>query len=341
VALEGAPEWLVGNAGSTGFYRVDLDAAARQRVVAHLDRLAPAERVGLLADEWALVRCGERPVDAWLALALAFAGETDHAVLDELVARLGMIDHRMVADEDRPRLAALVRQRYGEAWRAAGWEAAAGEGDADRLRRAALLRAVGVVGRDPAAIFEAATRVERFAAGQAQALEPNLVDAAVTMAARGGDAGRYQDFLARFQKEVEPAWRRRWLLALAAFEDGALVERSLGLLLGDGVPLQDWAFFAGALLANPVARAPAWARLQAEWPAVTARLANAPMLLRRVVEAAGLLTTRVELEQARALFAAHPVEPVKAAMTQTLERLAEDVELAERAGPALARWLSR
>jgi puromycin-sensitive aminopeptidase len=139
---------------------------------------------------------------------------------------------------------------------------------------------------------------------------------------------------------VEPAWRRRWLLGLAAFESPAQVERSLGLLFGDGVPLQDWSSFLAALLTNPAARGPAWARLRAEWPAVAARLANAPMLWRRVVEAAGLLTTRAELTEARALFTGHAVEPVKAAVAQTLERLAEDVELAEREGPGVGKWLA-
>ena len=139
---------------------------------------------------------------------------------------------------------------------------------------------------------------------------------------------------------MEPAWKRRWLLGLAAFEAPGMVERSLALLFGDGVPLQEWAFFTSALLANPAARAPAWARLRAEWPAVTARLANAPMLWRRVVEAAGQLTTRAELEEARAFFASQRVDPVKAAVAQTLERLTEDVELAERAGPVVGTWLA-
>jgi puromycin-sensitive aminopeptidase len=341
VTLEGAPDWLVANAGATGFYRVALDLTLRERLARHLDQLAPAERVSLLADEWALVRCGERPLEAWLTLALAFAGEGDHAVLDELVARLSAIDHRLVTAEDRPRLAALVRERYDAAWRLAGWVAAAGEGDTDRLRRAALLRAVGVLGRDEEVIAEATARLELFAGGEQGALEPNLVDAVVTLAARGGDAGRWERFRARFEREVDPAWRRRWLLSLAAFEDQALVERSLALLFGDGVPLQDWASFAATLLGNRAARAPAWARLRSEWPQVTAKLANAPMLWRRVVEATELLTTRQELEEARGFFASQPVEPVKAAVAQTLERLGEDVELAERAGPALARWLRR
>ena len=161
----------------------------------------------------------------------------------------------------------------------------------------------------------------------------------MTISARGGDAARWEAFHGRFEREVEPAWRRRWLLALGAFEAPEPMARSLALLFGEGVPLQDWASFASALFANPAARAAAWSRLRAEWPAVTARLANAPMLWRRVVEATGQLTSRAELEGARAFFAAQQVDPVKAAVAQTLERLAEDVELAERAGPELGRWL--
>jgi puromycin-sensitive aminopeptidase len=340
VTLEGPPDWLVANAGGTGFYRVALDAGLRERVSGHLEALAPAERVGLLADEWALVRCGERSIGQWLSLALAFAGETDHAVLEELVARLGMIDHRLVSAADRPRLAALVRERYGAAWREAGWDAADGEGDVARLRRAALLRAVGLVGRDPAASAEAAARLERFAGGERTALEPNLVDAVVTLAARDGDVARWEAFRGRFELAVEPAWRRRWLLGLAAFEAPALVGRSLDLLFGDGVPLQDWSSFVQALMANPAARGATWARLRAEWPAVGARLANAPMLLKRVVEAVGSLSEPGELAEAKAFFSAHPAEPVKAAVAQTLERLGEEVELAVRARSALGAWLA-
>ena len=341
VTLEGPPDWLVANAGATGFYRVAPDAPLLDGLARHLDRLAPSERVGLLADQWALVRCGEAAIDGWLGLALAFSGETDHAVLDELVGRLGAIDHRLVAAEDRPRLAALVRERFGAAWRGAGWEAAPGEADVDRLRRAALLRAVGLVGREPAAVAEAAARLERFADGDRGALgaEPGR---------RGGDAGgprRGRRALPAVPGPLRARGGAGLAAPLAARPDrlrgsgagGAGAGRSC---FGDGVPLQDWASFAAGLLANPAGRAATWARLRAEWPAVTARLANAPMLWRRVVEACGLLTTRAELEEARAFFAVQPIEPVKAAVTQTLERLAEDVELAERSRPALARWLA-
>ncbi len=340
VALEGPPDWLVVNGGSTGVYRVAPDADMLAALRAHLPDLTPAERVGLLSDEWALVRCGERPVEAWLDLAAACGGETDHAVLDELVARLSALEHRLVADADRPRLQAFVRDLLGGAFARLGWEPAAGEGDEPRLTRAALVRAVGLVARHPAAAVEAATRLDRFTAGDRGALEPNLQDAAVAMAARAGDAARFASFQALFAQEVEPAFRRRWLLALAAFEDQALAARAVDLAMGDGVPLQDWASFAAGLLSNRTARGPFWSRLRAEWPAVEARLANAPMLLRRVVEAVASLTDAQHLEEARAFFEANPVEPARAAVEQTLERLAEEVALRQRCSGAIGAWLA-
>jgi puromycin-sensitive aminopeptidase len=340
VTLEAAPDWLVVNGGATGVYRVAPDERMLAALRGHLAALGPAERVGLLSDEWALVRCGERPIHAWLELAAACGGEADHAVLDELVARLSAIEHRLVADADRPRFQAFVRGLLRPALARLGWEAASGEGDEPRLTRAALVRAVGLVARDPGAAAEATARLDRFTAGERAALEPNLQDAAVAMAARGGDAARFEGFRALFAREAEPAFRRRWLLALAAFEDQVLAARAIDLAMGDGVPLQDWASFAGGLLSNRTAREPFWARLRAEWPAVTARLANAPMLLRRVVEAVGALTERRHLEEARAFFGAHPADPARAALEQMLERLAEDVALRERCGGAIGAWLA-
>ncbi|MCM2332875.1 MAG: M1 family metallopeptidase [Anaeromyxobacteraceae bacterium] len=340
VALEAAPDWLVVNAGATGVYRVAPDAGMLAALRRHLPALTPAERVGLLSDEWALVRCGERPIEAWLDLAAACGGETDHAVLDELVARLSAIDHRLVADGDRAAFQAFVRGLLRGALERYGWEPAAGEGDEPRLTRAALVRAVGLVARDPAAATEAAARLDRFTAGERGALEANLQDAAVAMAARGGDAARFDGFRALFARETEPAFRRRWLLALAAFEDPALAARAIELALGEGVPLQDWASFAAGLLSNRTAREPFWARLRADWPAVSARLANAPMLLRRVVEATGALTEARHLEEARAFFSANPVEAARTAVDQTLERLAEEVALRQRCSASIGRWLS-
>jgi puromycin-sensitive aminopeptidase len=338
---EGDPDFVCANAGATGFYRVAYDATGLGALARHLPRLAPSERIALVSDEWALVRAGAREIGPFLDLVASFGAERDYAVLDELVARLGGIEHRLVAEADRPALAALVVTLFGPRLAETGWDAAPGEGDDVRLRRAAAVRALGLVARAEGIARDATARLDRWIDGERSALEPNLHDAAVAMAARGGDGRRFEQLRTLFRGETDPAFRRRWLLALAAFEDPALAARAVDLAFGDEVPLQDSASFVGALLANRVAREPFWARLRADWDALYARVKGAPMLLRRVVESMGSLVERRHLEEAEAFLAAHPLEEARQATAQTLERLRQDVALRERTQEGISRWLAR
>ncbi len=340
LAGSGEPDFVVANAGATGFYRVAYDASGLAALVRSLPRLAITERIALLSDEWALVRAGAREVGSFLDLCVGFAREEDHAVLDELVARLAAIEHRLVADVDRPALQAFVADLLGPQLAATGWDAAPNETDATRLRRAAAVRGLGLVARDGRTAAEACGRLDRWLGGERAALEPNLHDAAVTLTARSGDPARFDAFRALFHKETDPAFRRRWLLALASFEDPALAARGIELAFTDEVPLQDTASFAAALLGNRTAREPFWARLRSDWDGLHGRLRSAPMLLRRVVEAMGTLVERRHLIEAEAFLAAHPMDETRQATAQTLERLRQDVELRERTQHAIGAWLS-
>lgn len=342
VTLPGAgePDFVFANAGATGFYRVASDPAGLAALVRSLPRLATSERIALLSDEWALVRAGAREVTAFLDLCAGFGAEEDHAVLDELVGRLSFVEHRLVADADRPALARFVSALLAPQLAATGWDAAPAEADVQRLRRAAAVRALGLVARDAAVIAEARGRLDRWVSGDRGALEPNLHDAAVTLVARGGDAARFDAFAALFRAETDPTFRRRWLLALASFEDPALAARGVDLAFGDAVPLQDTSSFVATLLANRTAREPFWGRLRAEWDAVHGRLRAAPMLLRRVVEAMGALVERRHLEEVEAFLAAHPLEEARQASAQTLERMRQDVALRERTQAAIGAWLA-
>lgn len=339
---DGELAWLCANAGATGFYRVAYDPAALRALTANLGALEPAERITLLADEWALVRAGRREIGPFLDLCAAFGREDDYAVLDELVGRLAYVEHRLVAEGDRPRFQAFVARLLAPQLGATGWDAARAEPDPTRLRRAAAVRALGGVARSPGVIVEATARLDRWLAGDKDALEANLHEAAVHLTARAGDGARFDAFQRLFAQESDPSFRRRYLLALASFEDPALVARAIAFAFeADAVPLQDLASFLGALLGNRAARDAIWDELRSRWNVVHARLQNAPMLLRRVVEAMAQLVERRHLDEAAAFLAARPMPEAQQAIAQTLEKLRQDVALRERAQEAIARWLDQ
>ena len=286
--------------------------------------------MNLVSDQWALVRAGAARVDGFLRLLEGVARlESDHSVLDEVVSRLSWIEHRGVADADRPRLQSWIAKLFSGAAADLSWDARPGEDDERRLRRAAVLRALALVAREPSAVAEAQARYRRVVARDAKSIDPNLLDVVVAAAARAADKARFDELRRLAEEEIDPAAKRRYLHALAMVERPELVPLSVELALSDAVRMQDFATYMGTLLANRAARELAWKVIRERWPDVRKK-ADSPMLLRRLIEALGALPDRRHLEEVQAFLEAHPVEGAKQAIAQTLERLRMDVALRER-----------
>ncbi|HZA14299.1 MAG TPA: M1 family metallopeptidase, partial [Myxococcaceae bacterium] len=178
--------WVCGNGGNTGFYRVAYDDAGLRALGSDLGALEASERISLLADQWALVRSGEADIAAFLDLASRYGGEEDYAVLDELVGRLAIIEYRLVLDPELDRFRAFVRDLLQPQLDKLGWDARPDEKGGERLRRAAVVRAVAVIGRSAEATQALQPRLDRVLDGDKTAIEPNLHEAAVTVCARSG-----------------------------------------------------------------------------------------------------------------------------------------------------------
>jgi puromycin-sensitive aminopeptidase len=151
--------------------------------------------------------------------------------------------------------------------------------------------------------------------------------------------GRFDELLRRYREEKDPAFQRRYLLGLTGFEDPEAVRRAVELPFGGEVPLQDLASFAAGLLGNRATAEGFWSGLRERWEPLQARLADAPLMTRRLVEGLGSLTTRRQLEEVRAFFAGRDVPAARQGIAQTIERLSLDVGLWERIGPAVSAWL--
>ena len=180
------------------------------------------------------MRAGLAPIERFCDLVVSLRDEEDHVVLDEVVSRLSLIEHRFLADDDRERFGAFVRELYGARAAALGWAPRQGEDDETRLRRAVLLRALALIARDPQTAAEAAKRFPP-AAGPVD-VDPNLLDVVVTAAARAADGARFEDLRARARTETDPAAKRRYLHALARVEAAGLTGRAVELALSEDVP---------------------------------------------------------------------------------------------------------
>jgi puromycin-sensitive aminopeptidase len=332
----GRVRWCIGNAESRGFYRTSYDPSALGNLLPAVTELRPAERVSLLSDQWALVRADQAPIERFLDLVGGLHGEEDHVVLDEIVGRLSLIEHRFLDEGDRDRFSAFVAGLYVDRAAKLGWSPAPNEDDEVRLGRAVLLRALAVVARVPDVVSEAARRMPP-ASGPA-GVDPNLLDVVVTAAARTADEARFEDLRARARTETDPAAKRRYLHALARAESPLLAARAVELALSDDVPMQDFSSYMATLLGNRATREATFALIRDRWSETRAK-ADSPMILRRLVEAMGALPERRHYDDVRVFLETHPIEGARQAIAQTLERMRMDATLRERILPRVGAWL--
>lgn len=339
VTLPGA-RWCFPNGDGAGFYRFALDDAALAPLVAVVQSsLTAPERLVLVANQWALVKAGRVPMPQFFALLEGFRSECDRAVLAAIAERLFWLGTHVASDEAHPALAQFVAGFFAPALDAFGWDPTPQESGDDRLRRATVIGALGDLARVPTVVATARERLERYLRDPAT-LDTNLVSVVVGIAARTGDAALFARYLERKQAATrDPEEEQRFLLGLTAFEDAALIERTLRLTLTDAVRPQDRAHLLAALLGQRAARAAAWNFVRVHWRELVERMD--PMLQQNLVRALAQLTPEPMATEVREFLPRRATGETRETIAQAVEQLAIDAAACTRLRPALGVTLAR
>jgi aminopeptidase N/puromycin-sensitive aminopeptidase len=327
------------NAGARGYYRAVYPPELVSAIARDVGLLTPAERIALVADEWALVRAGRHDVGTFLELASGFNGERTPAVMGTLLGALGSVGEELTTESSRPKFRTWVAALLRPALQETEWAPAASESDDRKELRALLVGGLGNIARDPEVIAKA-REVLLSELAKPGSVEPALLNTAVTVAARGGDAALYEKYLARSRSASDPEEHYRYLYALASFSDPALVRRTMDYILSPEVRNQDAKLFIARLLGNRDAQALAWQLLQERWSDVqkkTGEFVGNTV----IVGALGSFCDARSLAQVRQFFGTHKVPDAERTLQQAIERINACVARSEAQSAKLAAWLNR
>jgi aminopeptidase N len=336
--FDGCVPWVIANAGARGYYRTAYSETGA-RALASAPLSAP-EAIMLLADEWALLRAGRTDVGRFLTVAGTVASGSDSAAVAESAgARFDYVHEYFTTNETSAAYEDWIRRTLQPALTPPiGTAPSLADTDQPARRRAALLRTLGVAGRDPEVLHNALAMVRGYLAGTAD-LDPTLIDTWVSLAATAGDRQLYQQYLEHSGRAGAPAERYRFLYGLAAFRDPALLRRTVEHALSEQVRTQDRGLLLGAVLNNPAGREIAWQAIRAHWPSLERALAGFGGT-GRVVEALGAFCDRGHAAEVRQFFAANPPKGAERTLTQTLEAIDRCAAVATDEQPHLTEWLS-
>ncbi len=328
------------NAGAKGYYRTQYTPTQFTAITAKAETtLTPPERIVLLGDTWALTRSGQNKVGDYLSLALALKQDPDAAVLDTALGKIHAINTNIATDEDRTRLAAILRRELGPVYTALGPPKKHESFDRQQLR-ATLFEALGEA-KDPAILAQAnqiATRVFDIGHKPDKSIDPTLADSAIALAATNGDAVFYEKTMALSKSAQDPNLQSDALRLLTHFQQPIFVNRTLDYAVSGQVRNQDSWILLAILLQQRDTRDQAWDYIRLNWPKVQAQFTTNSGV--RIVAAVGSFCTQKQRDEVTTFFATHPVEASERTLAKSLDSIDACIQLRAAQEPNLHQWLT-
>ncbi len=329
--------WAYPNAGETGYYRLALDETLLAAALAHRSELTPVERAGLLNQLWAQVRAGNLPVARFLDALKSFRGDEARPILEDASAYLKTIRQELArTPAEKAAVGAFAADFFKPALTRLGWDKKKGEDPEATLTRPTVLGAYALMAPESVS-KQIDARLASYLADPAS-VDPAVAPVVLVAAARRNDPALFDALRARLLAPKTPEQKDLVLRALNEFSAPALLDRALAMTLSDDIRPQDaWKPFMW-LLANPETQSRAWEFVQANWPALVAKVG--PRGATRIVGAAGGLVSADWKRDVEAFFRApaNDVEMARNTLDQALQSIALGLRLRETQRRSFAAW---
>ncbi len=231
VTFEGCGKPVKANFGDVGYYRVQYDDPGLKALVASYRRLAPADRVNLLSDSWALVEAERAAPASFLDLTKLLGEETELVVWKSVIDALRAIDDLQRAAPGRAAFREHMRGLIRPVLDRLGWDPKPGEAPEAPLLRALVITTLGRWGDEPT-IAEARRRFAAFLQDTAT-LHKELREPVATVAGYAADRTTFEELHRRAREASDLEEKLMFYFALAGASDPALVEETVKIARND------------------------------------------------------------------------------------------------------------
>jgi alanyl aminopeptidase len=270
LALESksCPDWVLGNADATGYYRVDYQATLAKNLLAVEKRLSGAERISTIGNLRALVAADKAKLGDTLTWSLALARESKRQLVDQSISIIAGIDDMVPADLEA-NYQRLVQKTFGQRARRLGFLHRQSDDDDTRFLRKSV---VSLVAKHDPVLQKQAKQLALGFLEDKTSLPADMREVVFSAAARGGDVALYETFLDAAKKESDREHRELLIDAVADFLQPELVQRNLDLFMTDTFDFREAMGLLYAPLREPALRPLVWNFVKTNYAALVAKL---------------------------------------------------------------------
>jgi aminopeptidase N len=222
------------NLGEAGYYRTQYDEASLKALAGVLSNLEAADRVNLLGDQFALFVARRGSLGDYLDLSSQLRGEQSTAVWEDTLSHFRKLDGVLQGAPEQKDFDAYAIGLIEPEFARLGWDAKPGESFVDGVLRPKLIAALGQFG-DADIIAEATRRFLAFVATP-NTLPAGLRSAVLDIVGHAADQATYNTLRMLETKAGSRSSKVRYLNAMAAAADPALIRQNVNFAASDDIP---------------------------------------------------------------------------------------------------------
>jgi aminopeptidase N len=336
IELPGCHQPVLGNDKSYGYYRTAYSPESAS-LIARAPTVSDSERALFLGDQSALVTAGRMEIGALLDLIDAQRPTPGRLVLQDIFYPLRSVHRTLASPSDREAFERWARTLMRGPLAELGLTTRPSDTDEQKKYRTIVVKFAIEVARDPDVIARLTGLATAYMAGEKN-VDPALVDPAFTAVTQAGDPAMYDRFTALGANAANPLDRDRYVSSLAAFENEALVRRTLEYAISEQSRAQDVAGHLFTAFSNPAGTRIAWAFLKQNYETLVAKAGL--VLGAGIVGVVGAACEPDLIADMEAYFVAKKVPGAERVFQDGLERARLCVHEKEQQQASLHRWLS-
>jgi hypothetical protein len=329
-------EWIIGNAGAKGYYRVGWSEDQLRALAEVVPELQPAERLSILADAWAMTEAGRVGVDAFLDFASVYRGESNRIVIGALADAIGGIRNSMIGADGSPTFDEWTRELFADLASDLGTTPAEEDDDARRALRATVVSVLA--GAGDAAVLDALRATMDAYLEDPSVVDPSLAEVAFDTVPARGDAEMFAILESTLTSTESSQVYDLCLTGLTRFRDPQLVEKAVTFPESGHVRLDRYPSYFVALLSNPASREKAWSHMKANWPDLKTKVVSFGG--RGAMRAIGSFCSTDLVNDVKTFFAKNDVPGAERALALSLEQAGACIRLRETQAERFANWLA-
>lgn len=339
---------------SDDFYKINADQAGVYRTAYSPERwtklgsagvsgkLSVEDRVGLVSDANSLASSGFIKTTDLLNLVKAWSNESNYVVWESALGSISLIKAALVFDDEsiNPALDAFILELISKKLLEVGWEFSDSDSFADEQLKS-LLFAYAVAAGHKEALEYVDKSFAAFIAGDKRAIHPNVRGSIFTSVAKRGDAKVYDQLFSIYLNPASVEEKIAALRALGRFQDDALLDKVVSLLLqSDIVKPQDIYIPMQGLRAHPKGIEKLWSWFTTNWDNIYKLLPPGLSMLGSVVTISTSGFTKEEQKKnVIKFFEDKNTKGFDQSLAQSLDIITSRSNWANRDAKTISEWL--